>query len=141
MPPVYHPARLKLLQPCVTFRGTVLADLHERDGDRHLWLAPDPGYEKFLNAANVYKGHKALVAEIVPACTSEPANETAAAACPASKLGTPVAGSHLEITGRWVEDLNHGSWREVHPVASLKVLPRVSLGYALPSPGDENADE
>lgn len=123
VPPVYHPQRLQLLEPCVLYRGVVIANLHEQDGDRHLWIAPDPDYERFLNPANVYHGRKALVAEIVPACITEPADEAAAARCPRSTLSPPPSGSHVEITGPWVLDTHHG-WDEIHPVASIKILPR-----------------
>lgn len=96
----------------------MIADLHERDGDRHLWIEPDAGYEGLLNAANLYNGHKALVAEIVPACTSQPADEAAASHCPASKIAAPAVGAHVVITGPHVLDTVHG-WQEIHPVASL----------------------
>jgi len=121
VPPVYHPARLKLLDACATFKGLVIADLHELDGDRHLWIEPDAGYEGLLNAANDYHGHKALVAEIVPACTTEPASAAAAARCPASKIPGPAVGAHVLVTGPHVLDTNHG-WNEIHPVASLQLL-------------------
>lgn len=123
VPPVYHPQRLQLLEPCVLYRGVVIANLREPDGDSHLWIAPDPDYERFLNLANVYHGRKALVAEIVPACTRAPADEASVARCPRSMLSPPASGSHVEITGPWVLDTHH-HWLEIHPVASIKILPR-----------------
>ena len=127
VPPVYHPARLQLLDACATFKGLVIADLHELDGDRHLWIEPDAGYEGLLNAANDYHGHKALVAEIVPACTTQPATAAAASHCPASKIPAPAVGAHIQITGPHVLDTNHG-WNEIHPVASLVMLPALFVG-------------
>lgn len=121
MPPIYHPKRLQVLQACISFEGVVLADLHEQDGDRHLWIKPDIGYESYLNPSNTYHGKRALVAEIVPQCAKEPANEEAAAACPSSPIQPPEVGAHVEVTGRYVIDTIHG-WAEVHPVASVKVL-------------------
>src|SRR5262245_3342044 len=59
LPKVWHPWRLKAIQPCASYRGKILANLGELDGDHHLWVAPDPGYEGLLNAANIYRGQKA----------------------------------------------------------------------------------
>src|SRR5215472_16581935 len=123
LPPVYHPARLKRQSPsCINYQGVILADLSEKDGDRHLWIAPDLGYLSYLNELNVYHNQKALVAEIVPACTKEPASEEAAAQCPKSSIEPPAEGAHVEVTGAYVLDTAHG-WLEVHPVAKIKILP------------------
>jgi hypothetical protein len=120
-PPVYHPARLTLLAKCIAFQGIVVAVLHETDGDHHLWISPDPGYEKYLNAANLLHGVPALVAEIVPACTSPPADSHAAAMCPASALSEPAVRAHIEVMGPWVLDTIHG-WNEAHPVVAERTL-------------------
>jgi hypothetical protein len=131
VPPVYHPARLRLLGKCEVFRGIVVANLHETDGDHHLWISPDPGYEHFLNAANTLHGSKALVAEIVPACTTPPASSAAAAMCPPSRIAEPTVRQHVEITGPWVVDTVH-AWQEIHPVLTLMVLPASTRPVLIP---------
>lgn len=122
LPKVYHPDRLQPVAGCVTFRGTVLANLLEQDGDRHLWIAPDGQYGGLLAQANRYKGRPAMVAEVVPRCSEPPLDEAAAARCPASKLPEPKAGDRVVLTGPLVEDRKHGYWREIHPVATLVVV-------------------
>lgn len=140
--PVYHPQRLRLLDACITFHGTVLANLSENDGDHHLWIAPDPGYERYLNAANVYHGQRAIVAEIVPACTTEPADSAAAVRCPASTLHPPAAGQRVQVIGPHVLDTVHG-WQEVHPVTSIAAIggsPPFGLRIPTPDPTDHLDD-
>lgn len=139
--PVYHPARLRPLGACATFHGIVLAVLSETDGDHHLWIAPDAGYASFLDAGNLYHGQPALVAEIVPACTSEPADSSAAAHCPASALTEPTVREHVEVVGPWVNDQVHG-WNEVHPVVAIRALPGgPPPGMQFPAPGPSDAPD
>ena len=119
---VYHPDRLGVLVACRTARGRVLAVLFEADGDRHIWLAPDPAYAGLLNSDNHYRGVPALVLEIIPDCASRPADAGAAAACPPSGLPEPREGERIEVWGPWVRDYNHG-WNEIHPVDGLREVP------------------
>jgi len=114
---LYHPYRFTVYG-CAEFTGTVLAVLHEPDGDWHIWAAPDPGYEGLLNQANVYHGRRALVLEIVPACASAPLDSHAAAQCPPSPIAAPAVAAHIRASGPWVLDVPHG-WAEIHPVESL----------------------
>lgn len=115
---IYHPHRLRLLSPCQAAVGTVLAVIPEPDGDLHIWIAPDPGFEVLLNQYNRFAGQPALVVEISPECPGEPANSAAAAACPTSRLPAPVAGDHIRVTGPLLVDLNH-DWQEIHPVNTI----------------------
>jgi hypothetical protein len=131
--PVYHPTRLALRGICQLYQGVVLEVLNEADGDHHIWISPDPGYEHFLNSMNRIHGQPALVAEIVPACTTEPADSSAAARCPASALQEPKVGDHLYVQGPWVTDTIHG-WNEIHPVTNLQELPKSPRHLLYPSP-------
>jgi len=118
---VWSPDRLRVLRPCQEARGAVLAALREIDGDSHLWLRPDPGYEGLLNRVNRYQGQVALVLEIVPRCEGNPADEAAAARCPPSPLPVPRVGDHIQVFGPWVLDTTHG-WNEIHPVIQVILL-------------------
>jgi hypothetical protein len=113
---VYDPARLHVLSRCQEVRGRVLAVIHEIDGDSHIWLSLDPGQEQLLAPANHYAGKPALVVEIIPECSGQPASALAAAQCPASPLKAPAEGQHIRVWGAYVADLNHNWWREIHPV-------------------------
>ena len=33
----------------------------------------------------------------------------------------PSVGTHVVITGTFVQDTNHSKWNEIHPVSSIKV--------------------
>jgi hypothetical protein len=133
-PPVYHPTRLAIKSTCVEAQGVVLAVLHETDGDYHIWLSLDPAYTRLLNSMNLYHGQPALVAEIVPACATEPASSSAAAQCPASTLKEPAVGDHISVRGPWVTDTIHG-WNELHPIVPpIQELPKSTRHLTFPSP-------
>lgn len=118
---------------CVTVTG-VLEDVtktqkthhsdgvrHEPDGDTHGWLRPDPQYRNLLNAGNMAKEDSDLVFELV--CHFSPRADSAKASCGSNRDSTvlPPTGSHVAITGTFVQDLNHGKWNEIHPVTSIEV--------------------
>ena len=118
---VYNPDRLEVLDPCRHFEGTVAAVAPEADGDYHVWIRPDAGYEQLLNAEDHFQARPALLAEVTPDCGegSPPDSETARR-CPRSRLPIPSLGDHVAIDGPWVLDTQHG-WREIHPVDALRV--------------------
>jgi hypothetical protein len=35
----------------------------------------------------------------------------------------PPIGTHVEITGAFVQDTNHAKWNEIHPVSKIVTLP------------------
>jgi hypothetical protein len=47
----------------------------------------------------------------------------AKAACKGFHSGVtiPPVGSHVSITGTWVQDMEHAKWFEIHPVTSIVV--------------------
>jgi hypothetical protein len=71
----------------------------EYDGDVHVDLRPDPGYEKLLADGNGRIGGN-LVVEIIPQDRS--------------RVVVPEEGARIEVVGPWVEDTTHG-WNEIHP--------------------------
>jgi len=97
---VYHPQRLIVKSRCRVAIGTVRAiKFEEYDGDVHVDLRPDPGYEKLLSDGNARVGGN-LVVEIVPQDRA--------------RVAVPQEGARIEVVGPWVEDTQHG-WNEIHP--------------------------
>lgn len=106
---VYHPARLQVIDPCRTVTGTIQQVKVEADGDYHVNLVPDPGQDDLLNARNLSIEKGALVIEVIPADQRE--------------VPPPLAGDHVQITGAFVLDRDHG-WQELHPAWRIAVIPR-----------------
>jgi hypothetical protein len=97
---VYHPQRLKVKSRCRVAIGTVSkVKFEEYDGDVHIDLRLDPGYESLLSDGNERVGGN-LVVEIIPQDRSQ--------------VAVPAEGARVEVVGPWVEDAQHG-WNEIHP--------------------------
>jgi hypothetical protein len=115
-----------VLDTCVTFVGRVAVVEQKSDGDYHMALQPDPGYEKLLTDGNVKDEDGAMVVEIVPG----------------QHLPLPKVGEHISVFGTLVLD-THNDWNEIHPVWSIDYLDRDTRSDVLPpaSPlyqGDSN---
>ena len=129
---VYKPERLTVQAKCVTVTGVIVDATagkrkdglrHESDGDTHGWLKLDPGQAKwYLNAGNRTHEGGNLVFEAV--CSYPVKQEDAVSACHnwKSPLVIPPVGTHVKITGTWVQDDNHAKWFEVHPVFAIEVI-------------------
>jgi hypothetical protein len=97
---VYHPLRLKVRSGCRLVVGTVSKVVFEEyDGDVHIDLRVDPGYEGLLGEGNSRVGGN-LVVELIPQDRS--------------RVAVPSEGARIEVVGPWVEDTQHG-WNEIHP--------------------------
>jgi hypothetical protein len=97
---VYHPQRLQVKSRCRVAVGTVSkVKFEDYDGDVHLDLRPDPGYERLLADGNERIGGN-LVVEIIPQDRS--------------RVAVPREGARIQVVGPWVEDTTHG-WNEIHP--------------------------
>ncbi len=130
---VYNPQRLLVKQDCITVTGVIVdatatqskhqADgvRHEGDGDTHGWLKVDPQFANLLNAGNASDEGGNLVFEIV--CHFTVTQTDAKPACVGFKDHTtiPAVGTHVAISGTFVQDTNHSKWNEIHPVSSIKV--------------------
>jgi hypothetical protein len=121
---VYHPTRLKIVDPCASVYGTVMSVRHEDDGDAHFDLAVDAS---LVNSYNVSAQHGWLVVELVPAdepgCTPGQPPRPATGSydygtCSGANLSAPHVGDRVTVTGPYVIDLHHG-WMEIHPVWSI----------------------
>lgn len=131
---VYNPQRLiKQPQGCISVTGTIVDATapqkshepdgvrHEADGDTHGWLKLDPAYQNLLNAGNMSDEGGNMVFEIV--CKFPVTQPDATAACEnyKSPIQIPPVGSHVRMTGTYVQDTNHAKWMEIHPVTSIVV--------------------
>jgi len=123
---VWSPDRLHVLSACKHVTGIVAVTQPEPDGDDHIWLRVDRGYEYLLDAENHFQAKPALLAEITPDCplATNPPNAESADRCPHSTLPLPQIGDHIAIDGPWVLDTDHG-WNEIHPVESIQILGHV----------------
>lgn len=121
---VYHPARLQVLAACLRVTGTVAFIREEADGDLHIGLALDAPYEHLVVAANQGAERGDLVIE--PVCELRVTQADAIATCAADRdplRGLPGLGEHVWMEGRYVADLQHGGWRELHPLYRWGALP------------------
>ncbi len=126
---VHDPERLKILNPCATFVGTVsrAPKLNPSDGDVTLNVSPDPGYESMLNDKNRQEGglHVEIVPMDQPGCTpGQPitGNVNNLGVCSGADVVFPPLGAHVRVIGPWVLDLWVG-WNEIHPAWRIEILP------------------
>ena len=130
---VYNPERLIVKQQCIAVTGTIVDATngkrrdgvrHEADGDTHGWLDVDPQFKNLLNAGNLSDEGGNLVFEIV--CEYDVKQADAVAACSGyqASVQIPPVGSHVGITGSYVQDTNHSQWMEIHPVTSIAAVPQ-----------------
>ena len=117
---VYNPARLQVIDSCKTVTGTIESIRTEADGDFHIRLKLDSQFSNLINSANIKGQHGDMVVE--PICINPVTQADAISACQNyhQNIGVPPVGTHVEITGSYVLDREHGSWAEIHPVTSIK---------------------
>jgi len=129
---VYHPSRLLVMNECVTLSGTIVdasngrypdGVKHEADGDTHGWLHVDPQFANLLNNGNVTAEGGNLVFEIV--CHFHVTQADAKPACStlSDHTAIPPVGTHVRMSGTFVQDTNHQRWNELHPVSRILVVP------------------
>jgi hypothetical protein len=128
---VYHPARLLVLQDCVTVTGTIVDATanqaqhqpdgvrHEADGDTHGWLKVDSQFANLINAGNTSDEGGNLVFEIVCHYTVSQADAKPSCLSFTDHSVIPPVGAHVAITGTLVKELNHKPWNEIHPVSRI----------------------
>lgn len=114
---MYHPDRLQVVQQCLRVTGIVAAIRDERDGDKHILLQLDAPYQNLLQPANQNEQGD-LVVE--PVCVGQVSQSDAVDICASDhdpySAPLPAIGSHVWMEGRYVYDLDHGGWAELHPL-------------------------
>ncbi len=121
---VYHPARLQVINPCITVTGRIAKRKAEPDGDVHIQLRLDAPYKNLLNDRNKIAQNGNLVLE--PICVGPVTQADAKSACNnfTNKVHIPAIGTHVSVTGAYVQDNQGGhGWREIHPVTSMTPIP------------------
>jgi len=129
---VYHPSRLLVQQDCLTVTGVIVDATagqahhqpdgvrHEADGDTHGWLQVDSQFVDLINPGNRSDEGGNLVFEIV--CHYTVTQSDARPACEgfADHTSIPPPGTHVAITGTFVQEKNHKQWNEIHPVSRIE---------------------
>jgi hypothetical protein len=113
---IYSPERLQVLKPCIRITGTVDYLNVEDDGDVHFRIGLDPPYRGLLADGNKDEGGD-LVVE--PVCYALPLQANAMRLCasnPDRIQGIPQVADHVWMEGRYVLDLGHSAWSELHPM-------------------------
>lgn len=115
---VYNPDRLEIAAACIHVTGTIDAIRNEADGDLHILLNIDPTYAYLLRPENQGEELGDLVVE--PVCIRTVTQLDAITTCGADPdpfAGPfPVVGERIWMEGRYVFDLEHGGWAELHPL-------------------------
>jgi hypothetical protein len=99
--------------------GTIESIRVEKDGDYHIRLKVDPQFSNLINSANIKGQYGDLVLE--PICQKPVTQQDAIAACANfhQNISIPPVGRHVNVTGSYVLDKEHGRWAEIHPVSSI----------------------
>jgi hypothetical protein len=116
---VYHPARLQVLDPCISVTGSVEEVRKEADGDIHILFRLDQQFESLLNEKNVSRQYGALVLE--PTCQGNVRQADAEEPCSRynGPYFEPQIGQRYLVSGTYVHGPDDG-WNELHPVTSMQ---------------------
>ena len=120
---VYNTQRLQVVFPCKSVLGVIESKRVEKDGDYHIRVKLDPPFSNLINSANIKNQFGDLVVE--PICVNRVTQADAISACQNfhQNIVIPPIGSHVNITGSYVLDKEHGNWAEIHPVTSMIKIP------------------
>jgi hypothetical protein len=115
---VYNPGRLRVMAACLRVTGVIDVIRNEADGDLHILLKLDPEFVSLLTPANQGEELGDLVIE--PVCVRSVTQADAEAVCASDSdplAGPfPAVGQHVWMEGRYILDLEHGRWAELHPL-------------------------
>ena len=114
----HDPARLRIVEGCVTVTGKVVgAPKIEDDGDYCFDLKVTNSSGVILSLGNEVLRRGALHVEVVPHDHFRVLGPLGGGVCP---------GDIVRVTGVYVVDTDHGMWAEVHPAYNITVLRRAS---------------
>lgn len=120
---VYDPSRLRLRADCIRVTGTVKnTSIDPDDGDGLINLMVDEPFAQYLVPANSAFG-VALHLEIVCYRVLTDLRSDVKQACKDNLTGMdyrrdplPKSGDRIWAEGRWVLDVGHEGWAELHPL-------------------------
>ena len=114
---------MQVVDYCRSVSGVIESIRTERDGDFHIRVKLDPEFSDLINSANVKNQFGDLVVE--PICVNKVTQADAISACQDfhQNIEVPPVGAHVELTGSYVLDKEHGGWAEIHPVTSITTIP------------------
>jgi hypothetical protein len=103
--------------------GTIESKRTEKDGDYDTRVNLDSQFSNLINSANIKNQLGDLVAE--PICVNKITQPDAISTCQNfhQNINIPPIGSHVNITGSYVLDKEHGNWAEIHSVTSITKIP------------------
>ncbi|MEB2835887.1 MAG: hypothetical protein GSR80_001411 [Desulfurococcales archaeon] len=114
----HDPARLRIVEGCVTVTGRVVgAPKIEDDGDYCFDVKIINSSGAILSLGNEVLRRGALHVEVVPHDHFRVLGPIGGGVCP---------GDIVRVTGVYVVDTDHGMWAEVHPAYNITVLKRAS---------------
>lgn len=120
----YRPGRLQVIAQCIRITGTIVSSSSEADGDVHINVKLDPPFAGLLTAANISENGYLIVE---PVCQFPPLQPEAIHVCAMDTRALagplPKIGEHVFMEGRYVLDLQHGAWSELHPLYRWGVAP------------------
>jgi hypothetical protein len=123
---IAHPARLKVLDPCVKVRGIVTLVHFPPDGDTVFALKLDPQYKNMVNKANFNPKMKGGIwVELICQRPNKSHDAVHKGDCEnfnGPKFLTPKVGQYLSVTGSHVQDNGEDGHLEVHPTTSITKL-------------------
>jgi len=120
---VYDPTRLHVSNSCQTVTGVIVNEHGSDDGDIDMQLTLDPPFTNLLNKGNIANLGGNLNVEAICQAPIHPDIPAAFGACGDFKGSTfiPPVGAHVQVTGSYVLDTNHG-WMEIHPASVISIL-------------------
>jgi hypothetical protein len=133
---IAHPARLKVLNPCVTVSGVVTLVHFAPDGDTVFALKLDPQYKNMVNKANFFnpKMKGGIWVELIcqrPNKSHESKHRGDCENYNGPKFPTPKVGQYLRVTGSHVQDNGEDGHLEIHPTTSIIKLTKMAFYRSL----------
>lgn len=112
---VWGVERLRMIDTCVTVKGTVEIVYNVTgenvDGDFYFDLQLDSSYQYMLSFGSYAIMNGTIHVEVVPSDQS-------------TVLGSIhlEGGQHVQVTGSWVLDTDHGWYSEIHPAMNITII-------------------